>query len=108
MRLNHIVAAFAIVACLAFASSAVAGSSPSIPTGACCDEATATCTDGETEAICEVSCPNDPSRTLAVGSFEICRQFDDNKAACEAAFIIGGSGVASCWFDARLDYSCSG
>ncbi len=51
MRLNRIVAALAVVACLSFASSALAGD----PVGACCDLATGACTQ-----VPFSTCPVDP------------------------------------------------
>ena len=51
MRLNHIVAVFAVVACLSVASSALAGD----PVGACCNLATGACTEVPLSA-----CPVDP------------------------------------------------
>jgi len=48
MRLNHIAAALAVVACLSFVSSAVAEP----PTGACCPLVGLACTEG-TSATCQ-------------------------------------------------------
>ncbi len=52
MRLNHIVAAFALVACFSFVSSALAGGDP---VGACCNLATGGCTE-----VPFSTCPVDP------------------------------------------------
>ncbi len=51
MRLHHIVAVFAVVACLSVASSALAGD----PIGSCCNLATGACTEVPFSA-----CPVDP------------------------------------------------
>lgn len=52
MRLHHIVAVFAVVACLSVSSSALAGGDP---VGACCNLATGACTEMPFS-----TCPVDP------------------------------------------------
>jgi hypothetical protein len=59
------------------------------------------------------ACAGDPSRTIFAGgpssgqSGGACRRFDNDETSCDQAFHIGGSGIATCFYDAQSD-QCRG
>lgn len=55
------------------------------------------------------TCFKDPSRTLFAGgeSSSGCRRFDGDPGSCLTAFVRGGNGIASCWYDFEEE-SCRG
>lgn len=67
--------------------------------------------NGECRNTCTLgppTCPADPTRTIFGGGpqTQACHQFDGDQVSCEKAFILGESGVASCYYDSGSCYGC--